>query len=120
MNHSDFINVELVRLQYRVDACLERNGGNEHHAVTSSGVGISYGFAKSICHTLRDEKKEIDALRAALIEFNKLCPDLCQLLDGWHADIAWTEWDQKVRNDLTSVGAKAREALTDATPKEGI
>lgn len=23
--------------------------------------------------------------------------DVCQLLDGWHADTAWTEWDEQVR-----------------------
>lgn len=42
-----------LRMQYRVDACLEREG-SEESAVVSSGIGISYLFAREIACTLQE------------------------------------------------------------------
>jgi hypothetical protein len=29
--------------------------------------------------------------------------NVCQLLDGWHCDTAWTEWDTNVRNKVSNL-----------------
>lgn len=28
---------------------------------------------------------------------------VCQLLDGWHSDISWTEWDENVRKQASKL-----------------
>lgn len=45
-------------------------------------------------------------LRGMVDEFNHLAPDLAQLLDGWHCDTAWTDWDTSVRQRLGSLQQK--------------
>lgn len=41
--------------------------------------------------------------------------DVCQLLDGWHCDTAWSEWDTQVRNKV-SVLLKAAYAAKVTNP----
>lgn len=37
-------------------------------------------------------------------EMQDLGPELCQLLDGWHADgTAWSEWDESIRQRLSKL-----------------
>lgn len=49
-------------------------------------------------------------------------PNIAQLLDGWHADAAWTEWDQKIRKDAATLGKWADDIQSgmdykNSTPK---
>jgi len=54
----------------------------------------------------------IEDLLALIREFNHLAPDLAQLLDGWHCDVAWSPWDQSVRDRLAALQRKT-DSLTD-------
>lgn len=56
------------RMQCRVDACLARHGGDGKAATTSSGIGISYGFAREIVRTLERAAAEIERLRTVKLE----------------------------------------------------
>ena len=35
--------------------------------------------------------------------------NVAQLLDGWHADVAWTEWDEDVRHQVSVLLAKLND-----------
>lgn len=70
------------RMQCRVDVCLERNGGDEQAATTSSGIGISYGFAHEIARTCEraaeqfgDANTELTALRADIATYVQVSAD---------------------------------------------
>jgi hypothetical protein len=43
---------------------------------------------------------QVFLLSDVIHEFNHLAPDIAQLMDGWHCDVAWTEWDTSVRQRL--------------------
>lgn len=58
------IEVERERLQHRINACLERHGGDRQAAITGSGIGISFLFAKDIVRALTHAEQEIGRLRA--------------------------------------------------------
>lgn len=32
-----------------------------------------------------------------------LLTDVAQLLDGWHTDVAWTDWDESVRKRVSEI-----------------
>lgn len=34
-------------------------------------------------------------------ELINLLTNVAQLLDGWHTDVAWTEWDESVRANVS-------------------
>jgi hypothetical protein len=45
-----------------------------------------------------DEKKQIEQYQNEKKQNRiSILTDVCQLLDGWHADVGWTEWDEHVR-----------------------
>jgi len=39
-------------------------------------------------------------------ELESVLVDVCQLIDGWHADVSWSEWDETVRWRVHCVLAK--------------
>jgi hypothetical protein len=47
-------------------------------------------------------------------DLDSLLCDVSQLFDGWHTDVAWTEWDASVRKRVTEV--RQRLAVSDAGP----
>jgi hypothetical protein len=57
------IGPQKFRLQSRVDACLERAGCDHQKAAESSGIGISYGFARDLVRTLEHAERELFRLR---------------------------------------------------------
>lgn len=53
-------------------------------------------------------------LRAQVMEWLRLAPDLGQLLSGWHQDgTAWSEWDQKVYERLQAIQSAHEAALVE-------
>ena len=48
------------RMQHRVDSCLERHGGDAQRACESSGIGISWQFAKEVARALNAAAKLLD------------------------------------------------------------
>ena len=38
--------------------------------------------------------------------------NVAQLLDGWHCDTAWSEWDEALRADLTRAQVTVQKELT--------
>jgi len=60
------MSVTQSRMQIRVDATLERAGGDEQAAITGSGVSISYLLAKEIVASLKIGDAEIERLEAEL------------------------------------------------------
>lgn len=60
------LSTAAFRMQCRVDACLERNGGDEQAAITSSGVGISYLFASEIARTCDRAAEQIATANAEI------------------------------------------------------
>lgn len=54
------------RMKCRVNACLERNGGDEQVAITSSGVGISYLFASEIARVCERAGEHVVAANAKI------------------------------------------------------
>lgn len=64
-------------------------------------------------------------MEEALDAWMKWYPDCAQLLDGWHADTAWTEWDENVRKRLIDLGtltlnAKIKPGETNAAGKADL
>jgi hypothetical protein len=58
-------------------------------AALSAKAGIDAEAAASL-------RKKIDNLNYPEIE--QLLCDVVQLLTGWHADLAWTDWDQSIKD----------------------
>jgi hypothetical protein len=48
----------------------------------------------------------LKAAEERLAEMQELGVQLCQLLDGWKVDTAWTEWDESLRQRLSAWVAK--------------
>jgi hypothetical protein len=45
--------------------------------------------------------------------------DVCSIFDGWHTDVAWTEWDKSVRDRVGALlSDAARMAIQDAAAAE--
>lgn len=34
-------------------------------------------------------------------DLEQMLVNVAQLLDGWHVDVAWTEWDESVRRHVS-------------------
>jgi hypothetical protein len=49
----------------------------------------------------------IDEREAFIEAFKQFAPKCGQLLDGWHCDVAWSEYDTEVRNELTALHLRA-------------
>lgn len=60
------IGANRFRMQGRVDACLERHGGDVQAATTGTGIGISLGFARDIVSTFDAAERAIEAQTVAL------------------------------------------------------
>lgn len=54
--------------------------------------------------------KATDGLRELLGVY----ADVAQLFDGWHCDIAWSEWDSQVRQRMIGAQHTAAEAVAAA------
>ena len=54
------------RMQCRVDACLERHGGDVNAATTGTGIGISFLFGQDIVAALSAAAREIERLRVVV------------------------------------------------------
>lgn len=51
-----------------------------------------------------DERKQIEQYQKEKKQVRiSILTDVCQLLDGWHADMAWTEWDEQVRKRVSEL-----------------
>jgi hypothetical protein len=51
--------------------------------------------------------RERELAQAKCAEWADLVPEICQLLDGWHADgTAWSEWDESVRKRIAKLNMK--------------
>lgn len=58
-------------------------------------------------------------LRDVVHEFNRLAPDIAQLLDGWHCDTAWTPWDTSVRERLGALQKRTDPITPQTTQASG-
>lgn len=90
--------------------------------VVESGVEPIGALRQEFSRTraeLSDVRGRLEEAWGLLDEYLHLHPDIAQLFDGWHADIAWTEWDQEVRMKQAAFGMKVDAFLASAPVSEG-
>ncbi len=68
-------------------------------------ASVKQGMATGGCSgkpTLSQDKKRacLTLSRQSLLE---LLTDIAQLLDGWHTDVVWSDWDENIRKRVSEM-----------------